>query len=210
LSSHFSIFLYSILVPIFVNSIPVPLTQDAYPIAITISFLIHEYFPVLRDAMKLSPIFKAAVIVMYEALRASVVVKLTSAAAKAIAPSEFEIAIFGPIFCGTIAGCGGAFLPFNKGLDPIKAAGLGQPMMSALMGATFYHLFVHTSLSDGVEDASKKAQVIMASFFIVYNLYYTFTPVVSEIAYKEAPSAPVAASGKGESKKVKAEAKKKK
>jgi hypothetical protein len=191
------------LVPIFLNSIPVPLSTDAYPIAIMISFLVHEYFPVLRDVLKLSPMFKAAVIVMYEALRASVVVKLTSAAGKAIAPSEFEIALFGPIFCGTIAGCGGAFLPLNKGLDPIKAAGLGQPMISALIGATFYHLFTSTNLSDGVVDASKKAQVVMACFFITYNLYYTFTPV----APKEA-SGPAAANG--DSKKVKVESKKKK
>jgi hypothetical protein len=175
---------------------------------ITISFLVHEYFPVLRDAMKLSPIFKAAVIVLYEALRASVVVKLTGAAAKAIAPSEFEIAIFGPIFCGTIAGCGGAFLPFNKGLDPIKASGLGQPMMSALVGATFYHLFVHTSLSDGCLEASKKAQVIIACFFIAYNMYYTFTPV-AEAAAKEAPASEAAAVNGG-GKKVKVENKKKK
>jgi hypothetical protein len=185
----------------------VPLSTDAYPIAIMISFLVHEYFPVLRDVMKLSPMFKAAVIFMYEALRASVVVKLTSAAGKAIAPSDFEIALFGPIFCGTIAGCGGAFLPLNKGLDPIKTAGLGQPMISALIGATFYHLFIHTNLSDGVVDASKKAQVIMAMFFITYNLYYTFAPVEGA-APKEAPAAAV--SGNGESKKVKVETKKKK
>jgi hypothetical protein len=187
----------------------VPLSTDAYPIAIMISFLVHEYFPVLRDVMKLSPMFKAAVIVMYEALRASVVVKLTGAAGKAIAPSEFEIALFGPIFCGTIAGCGGAFLPLNKGLDPIKTAGLGQPMMSALIGATFYHLFIHTSLSDGVVDASKKAQVIMALFFITYNLYFTFAPVEAA-APKGAPAAAAAVNGNGESKKVKVENKKSK
>jgi hypothetical protein len=174
---------------------------------ITISFLVHEYFPVLRDAMSLSPIFKAAVIVLYEALRASVVVKLTGAAAKAIAPSEFEIAIFGPIFCGAVAGCGGAFLPFNKGLDPIKSTGLGQPMISALCGATFYHLFVNTSLSDGVLEASKKAQVIIACFFIAYNMYYTFTPVAAA-APKAAASESDAVNGDG--KKVKVETKKKK
>jgi hypothetical protein len=181
----------SILVPIFLNSVPVPLTQDAFPIAIMISFLLHEYLPVLRDAMKESPIFKATMIFLFEALRASVVVKLTGAAGKAIAPSEFEIAIFGPIFCGTIAGCGGAFLPFNKGLDPIKAAGLGQPMISALVGATFYHLFVNSSLSDGVAEAPKKAQVIVACFFIAYNMYFTFAPVAGAAAPKEAPGSAV-------------------
>lgn len=49
-------------------------------------------------------------IILYETLRAFVVCKLTIAAGNAIAPSEFDFPIFGPIFCGTIAGCGGAFL----------------------------------------------------------------------------------------------------
>lgn len=161
-----------ILVPIMINGIPVPLAQDAYPIAILTSFMIHSYFPVIRDVLKLSPIFKAGVIVLYETLRAFVVCKLTLAAGKAIAPSEFDFPIFGPIFCGTIAGCGGAFLPFNKGLDPIKK-GLAQPMLSAFIAATTLHLWVNTSMSDGVVDATKKSKVCVAAFFIVYNLYET-------------------------------------
>ena len=73
-------------------------------------------------------------IVLYETMRAYVVCKMTIAAGKAIAPSEFDFPIFGPIFCGTIAGCGGAFL-LAGGLTPIKS-GLAQPMLSAWIGAT--------------------------------------------------------------------------
>ena len=47
-----------ILVPIFLNAIPVPLATDAYPIAIMTSFLVHTYFPILRDVLDLSPVFK--------------------------------------------------------------------------------------------------------------------------------------------------------
>ena len=47
-----------IMVPIFINSIPVPLAQDAYPIAIFISFMLHSYFPIIRDVLELSPVFK--------------------------------------------------------------------------------------------------------------------------------------------------------
>jgi hypothetical protein len=47
-----------IMVPIFINSIPVPLAQDAYPIAILTSYLLHSYFPILRDVLELSPVFK--------------------------------------------------------------------------------------------------------------------------------------------------------
>lgn len=47
-----------IMVPIFINGIPVPLAQDAYPIAIFTSFLLHTYFPILREVLELSPVFK--------------------------------------------------------------------------------------------------------------------------------------------------------
>jgi len=159
-----------ILVPIFINSIPVPLAQDAYPIAILTSFVLHQYFPVVRDVMKLSPVLKTAIIVLYETMRASVVVKLTTAAGKAIAASDFAFPVFGPIFCGTIAGCGGAFLPLSKGLDPIKE-GLAQPMLSSFVAASFYHLFNSTSVSDGVKDAAKKSHVMVTYYFIAYHLY---------------------------------------
>lgn len=117
---------------------------------------------------------KAVVIFLYEVTRAMVVVKLTAAAGSAIPASDFSVPIFGPIFCGTIAGCGGAFFPLNKGLDPIKKEGLAPNMISALIAATFYHLFVNTSLSNGVIDASKKAHVVIATGFVLHNFVKTF------------------------------------
>mmetsp|Transcript_16485 Transcript_16485/g.25165 ORF Transcript_16485/g.25165 Transcript_16485/m.25165 type:complete len:224 (+) Transcript_16485:311-982(+) len=158
-----------ILVPIFINSIPVPLCTDAYPIAIFTSFLLHNYFPILRGVVKESTIVKSMFVFMYEVLRAAVVVKLTSAAGAAIPASEFSIPIFGPIFCGCLAGCGGAFLPLNKGLDPIKS-GLAPNMMSALVAAGSFHLFTNTSLSDGVKDAKVKAHFFVAAFFVIFGL----------------------------------------
>ena len=107
--------------------------------------------------------------VLYEAQRASVVVKLTLAAGAKIAPSLFSFPVFGPIACGAIAGCGGAFLPLNKGLDPIKA-GLQPPMMTALIGAACFHLYINTSLSDGCIDAKSKAKVFVALFFVSVGL----------------------------------------
>lgn len=164
-----------ILVPIFINALPVPLAQDAYPIAIMAAFLVHEYVPILRDVAKISAILKIALIVLYEVLRAAVVFKLTTAAAKAIPPSDLaDFPVFGPIFCGCVAGCGGAFLPLDKGLGPIQSAGLAQPMLSAFVGATALHFFLHTSLSVGVVDAAKKAQLLLAMLFILWNLYDTF------------------------------------
>jgi hypothetical protein len=97
---------------------------------------------------------------------------MTTAAGNAIPASDFDFAIFGPIFCGSIAGCGGAFLPLNKGLDPIKEHGLAPPMFSAFVGATFFHLFTNLVSSD-VIDAPKKAHVAVSIWFIFYGFYAT-------------------------------------
>lgn len=154
-----------ILVPIFLNNIPVPLANDAYPIAIIISFALHYYFPVLREVAAMSKIVKVALIILYETSRAAVVVKLTYAAGNVIAPSLFSFPLFGPIMCGAVGGCGGAFFPMNKGLDPIKK-GLLPPMMTALVGATAFHLYLNTTMSEGCINPKAKAHVFMALFFI--------------------------------------------
>lgn len=158
-----------ILVPIFLNGVPVPLANDVYPIAIIISFLLHSNFPILREVLDVSKIVKVIFIVFYETTRASVVMKLTIAAAAKIAPSVFSFPLFGPIFCGTIAGCGGGFLPFDKGLSPIKD-GLVSPAKTAFIGATSLHLFLNTSMSDGCINAKSKAQVYLALFFIAVGV----------------------------------------
>lgn len=158
-----------IFVPLFINSIPVPLANDAYPIAILVSFAIHFYFPVVWEVVKLSPMVKALIIVLYETVRAKVVYTFTVAANAAIAPSLFSFALFGPIMCGTVAGCGAAFMPLNKGLDPI-ANGMQYPMISACVGATLVHLFLNTSMSEGVINAKDKAHFHLALFFICVGL----------------------------------------
>ena len=132
----------------------------------------------LREVVSKSALFKSILIVLFECQRASVVYKLTTAAQSAIPPSDFDFAVFGPIFCGAIGGCGGAFPPMSKGLDPIKN-GLAQPMYTALIAATGLHLFLATSMSEGVLEAGKKAQLCMAMFFIVDNLRNGFPQVVT-------------------------------
>jgi hypothetical protein len=109
------------------------------------------------------------IIVLYETVRAKVVFTFTIAANAAIAPSLFSFPLFGPIMCGTISGCGGAFLPMSKGLDPIKN-GMQYPMISACIGATLVHLFLNTSFSEGVINAKEKAHFHLALFFIFIGL----------------------------------------
>mmetsp|Transcript_22181 Transcript_22181/g.36268 ORF Transcript_22181/g.36268 Transcript_22181/m.36268 type:complete len:248 (+) Transcript_22181:48-791(+) len=163
-----------ILVPIFLNTVPVPLANDAYPIAILTSFAIHYYFPIVAEVMNLSPVVKSLIVVLYETVRAKVVLTFTLAASAAIAPTTFSFPLFGPIMCGTVAGCGGAFLPMNKGLDPIAKDGLQPPMSSAFVGSALVHLFLNTSLSDGVVNAKEKAHLHLALFFIAVGLVNAF------------------------------------
>eukprot|EP00591_Stephanopyxis_turris_P005258 CAMPEP_0195521538 /NCGR_PEP_ID=MMETSP0794_2-20130614/18913_1 /TAXON_ID=515487 /ORGANISM="Stephanopyxis turris, Strain CCMP 815" /LENGTH=260 /DNA_ID=CAMNT_0040651113 /DNA_START=1 /DNA_END=783 /DNA_ORIENTATION=+ len=162
-----------IFVPVFLNLIPVPLATDAYIIAISCSFFLHYFFPVLRDVMKISPLFKICIVVMFETLRATVVCTFTKAAAANIPASQFSFPLFGPIICGSIAGCGAAFMPMNKGLEPMKN-GLAPPMLTALLGAAGYHLYLSTSLSDGTIDAEKKAKVHVAAMFVSVGLAAAF------------------------------------
>lgn len=158
-----------ILVPLFINNIPVPMANDAYPIAILTSFAIHYYFPIVWEVVKLTPMVKALIIVLYETVRAKVVITFTMAGNAAIAPSLFSFALFGPIMCGTISGCGGAFLPLNKGLDPIKG-GMASPMVTACVGATLVHLFLNAGFGEGVIAAKQKAHFHLALFFIFVGL----------------------------------------
>ena len=162
-----------IIVPIILNTIPVTLGIDAYPIAITVSYLLHSYCPILREVIELSPIFQAVIILFYETMRTFVVTLFTGLAASTIAPSQFSFPVFGPIICGTIGGCGGMFLPFNKGLSPIESTGLAPPMFSAFVAATFFHVVTQLDKSGAIDvvDCPKKAKVFVAIWFIGYSYY---------------------------------------
>jgi uncharacterized membrane protein YeaQ/YmgE (transglycosylase-associated protein family) len=159
-----------IIVPIILNTIPVTLSIDAYPIAIMVSYLVHTYFPILREVIELSVIFKMVVIFFYETTRAYVVTLFTGLAASTISASQFSFPVFGPIVCGTIGGFGGQFLPFTKGLSPIESSGLPAPAYSAFIGATFFHAITQMAASGSIDlvDAPKKAKVIVALWFTVY------------------------------------------
>ena len=141
-------------------------------------------------------------VVFYETIRTYVVTLFVGLAASTIAPSQFSFPVFGPIICGTIGGCGGAFLPFDKGLAPIKD-GLPPPVFTAFTGATFFHLFTHYTkngnetgipfVDDVLDqlqiDAPKKGKVIVALWFILYTFY--LNGIFSAMASAPIPPPPV-------------------
>jgi len=118
-------------------------------------------------------------IIFHETIRTALVVKCTMLGTKNIAPSLFFFPVSGPIFCGTVAGGGSVFLPFDKGLNPIKKDGLSLSMITAFFGSTFLHLFLSTSLSNGVIHAKEKAHLLLTLCFITSGLGRTFPSVFS-------------------------------
>jgi len=161
-----------IIVPVILNSLPVPISNDFYVIAILISFTINLYFPIIREVYKVSTIFRVTITVMFEINRAFIVTKFTQMAANTIPASTWSFAVFGPIFCGAISGCGGAFLPFSKGLEPM-VNGLAPPMLTAMVGAAGYHLYLNTSISDDCINAKEKAKLHVGLFFVAVALIDT-------------------------------------
>jgi len=152
-------------------------------------------------------------IVFYEVTRAYVVTLFVSVAATTIPASQFTYPVFGPIICGTLGGCGGAFFPFKKGLDPVKK-GLPPPMWSAFVGATLYHfltIYAETVaeylaqipplvpglaelLADSVrERATEVGKVLVVVWFIGYAFY---TNDIFGLRKKESNAAPTTSTNK--------------
>lgn len=168
----------SIVVPIFLSSIPWILSQDSYSIAILVAFILHETFSFLREVFVLSPYVRIVCIILYEVYQSHLVVFSTDQAAILIQPSEFgNITIFAPILCGTLAGCGYVFLPLDAGLRVTQQGGFGQSIVSAFLAATFYHFFVHTTISTNIINVKEKTQVVISTFLIADNIYYSYLRV---------------------------------
>eukprot|EP00612_Vaucheria_litorea_P001096 CAMPEP_0171460938 /NCGR_PEP_ID=MMETSP0945-20130129/5604_1 /TAXON_ID=109269 /ORGANISM="Vaucheria litorea, Strain CCMP2940" /LENGTH=138 /DNA_ID=CAMNT_0011987221 /DNA_START=404 /DNA_END=820 /DNA_ORIENTATION=- len=54
----------------------------------------------------------------------------------------YPIPFWGPIVVGTLLGCGGMFLPFDKGLKSIEN-GSPWPLQSSFYAAFTYHILAH-------------------------------------------------------------------
>lgn len=80
---------------------------------------------------------------------------MVNLAVTALSPSKYyNIPITGPIITGTITGCGGLFLPFDKGLTPIFN-GTPWALQSAFLTAFFYHTIVNDK--DGIIGATMRS-----------------------------------------------------
>lgn len=76
-----------------------------------------------------------AVRALFQSFRAAVVFALMDMAKGADIPGG--VGVLGLLICGTLGGCGGIFMPFSKGLDPVRA-GAPPLMESAFTAAATY------------------------------------------------------------------------
>lgn len=175
-----------LITPLLINSMPVIISNDSYAVTILITFSLHHYFPVLRDVVDHSNILKVLTTLMYQVTRAYVVVLFTGTSAAKIPASLFPFPVFGPIFCGAISGVGGMFMPLNKGLDPIKE-GLDYNMITAIIAASAYHIFISTSLSEGCIDAKDKAHIHITMLFVAVGLVHAlgYVPASNAVTKKK-------------------------
>ena len=134
----------SILVPVLLgchdNVGPFVLANDGAACFMAAAFALVHYVPGFTHVTAL-PGVRHAIAAAFELTRAVIVLVWLRRAEAAIAsPSHFTAApVVGPLILGTIAGCGGGFLPFDKGLAALKD-GPPYAMTSAFAVAAAYHV----------------------------------------------------------------------
>lgn len=80
----------------------------------------------------------------YEIMRCHVLMNCTAMAQKTLAPqlavpSDDRVAIIAPLIAGILGGCGGAFMPVNKGLEPLEN-GTNWRIVSAMICSAWLFL----------------------------------------------------------------------
>jgi hypothetical protein len=126
-----------IFVPLLLNKIPVPLANDTLMLCLVFMFALHSLVPVVHDVATGSVPLRLGLTVGWEMFRASAVCASCKLATAAIPAGIFGFPFFGPVICGTLAGCGAAFLPLDKGLSAIDGP-LPPPVKTGLCAALFF------------------------------------------------------------------------
>jgi hypothetical protein len=135
----------------------------------------------------------------YEIMRCHVLMNCSKQAATILpaalaVPSADRVAIIGPLIAGTLGGCGGGFMPLNKGLDPL-AGGTNWRILSAMIASTW--LFLSMQYPDskamiGVDGDT--ARFIAVSFCVVMPIIQSVTGFAPLGANPLVPPKPAAAS----------------
>ncbi|GMI20027.1 hypothetical protein TeGR_g12133 [Tetraparma gracilis] len=153
-----------IFVPLLLNKIPVPLANDTLMLCLVFMFALHSLVPVVHDVATGSVPLRLGLTVGWEMFRASAVCASCKLATAAIPAGVFGFPFFGPVICGTLAGCGAAFLPLDKGLSAIDGP-LPPPVKTGLCAALFFTSYA--GAGGGSAEAEEVGKIIVAIFLVV-------------------------------------------
>ena len=121
---------------------------------------------------------------MYEMMRCHVLMNCTAMAAGTLGnvlavPSADRVPIIGPLIAGTLGGCGGGFMPLNKGLDPLEK-GTNWRIGSGLVNSLWLHLSMQNpATTDMIGLGPTWCRFIAASFFVFIPLIEILAGVAS-------------------------------
>ena len=135
----------------------------------------------------------------YEIMRCHVLMNCSKQAATILpaalaVPSADRVAIIGPLIAGTLGGCGGGFMPLNKGLDPL-AGGTNWRILSAMICSAWLFLSMqHPDAKAMIGVDGDTARFIAVSFCVVMPIIQSVTGFAPLGANPLVPPKPAAAS----------------
>ena len=141
-----------------------------------------------------NPVGRQLTSLCYEIQRCHVLMNCTKMAAACLpaqlaVPSPGRVAIIGPLIAGTLGGCGGGFMPLDKGLGPIEK-GLNWRMASALINSTWMFLSTQYPASkEAIGLDGDMARFLAVSFFA---LFPTLEAVLGTSIFGANPTLPAA------------------
>lgn len=125
--------------------------------------------------VKDNPVGSLLLSITYEIQRCHVAMNCTKMAAGVLpgrlaVPSADRVAIIGPLIAGTLGGCGGGFMPLNKGLDPL-ANGTNWRIGSSIVNSIWMHLSMqHPVYKEVIGLSVEWCRFISVAFFVTVPL----------------------------------------
>lgn len=111
----------------------------------------------------------------YEIMRCHVAMNCSAMAATVLSAKLQRPAIIGPLIAGTLGGCGGGFMPLNKGLDPL-ADGTNWRIGSAAVNSAWLFLSMqYAPTKDLLGLPADWARFCSVCFFVVVPLIQSAT-----------------------------------
>lgn len=136
------------LAPLVVAHVPVPLREETFVWFLVFAWYVTHHVPVVSAKwceIARSPPGKVVLTVLFGIFKTQQMFGAIELAAKAVDHEPlmphsryFYVPCAAPLICGFLGGCGGAFLPFDKGLRPIEE-GKQWPISMAFFGTVIYY-----------------------------------------------------------------------